>query len=89
MSDTVTILTSSTGHSLWKAFIGESYVSDKFNPGTTFTDSEVTVKDLDGLADLLLSLEAEPTKTIIRGSSIGDATGVVNRTKDQFRPAKC
>jgi len=48
-----------------KAFIGESYVSNKFNPGTTFTESEVTVKDLDGLSDLLLSLEAEPTKTII------------------------
>ena len=88
MSDTVTILTSSTDHSLSKAFIGESYVSDKFNLGTTFTDSEVTVKDLDGLADLLLSLEAEPTKTIIRGKSISDATGVVTRTKDQFRPAK-
>jgi len=88
LSDTVTILTSSTGHSLSKAFIGESLVSNKFNTGTTFTDSEVTVKDLDGLSDLLLSLDAEPTKTIIRGSSNSDATGVVTRTKDQFRPAK-
>ena len=88
MSDTVTILTSSTGHSMSKAFIGESYVSNKFNPGTTFTDSEVTVKDLDSLAVLLRSLAPEPTKTIIRGKSISDARGVVNRTKDQFRPAK-
>ena len=71
-----------------KAFIGESYVSNKFNPGTTFTDSEVTVKDLDSLAVLLRSLEPEPTKTIIRGKSISDSRGVVNRTKDQFRPAK-
>ena len=88
MSDTVTILSSSTGHSLSKAFIGESYVSNKFNPGTTFTASQVTVKDLDSLADLLRSLEAEPTKTIIRGKSISDATGVVTRPKDQFKPAK-
>ena len=88
MSDTVTILTSSTGHSLSKAFIGESFVSNKFNPGTTFTASEVTVKDLDSFAVLLRSLEPEPTQTIIRGSSISDATGVVTRTKDQFRPAK-
>ena len=88
MSDTVTILSSSTGHSLSKAFIGEKYVSNKFNPGTTFTTSQVTVKDLDSLADLLRSLEAEPTKTIIRGKSISDATGVVTRTKDQFKPAE-
>ena len=70
------------------AFSGESSVSIKFNPGTTFTDSEVTVKNLDGLAELLLSLEAESTKTIIRWKSISDATGVVNRNKDKFRPAK-
>ena len=88
MSNTVTILTSSTGHSISKGFIGESYVPDNFNPGTTFTASEVAIKDLEGLAAVLRSLEAEPTKTIIRGSSISGATGLVNRTKDQFKPAK-
>ena len=88
MSDTVTILKSSTGHCLSNGFIGERYVPDKFNPGTTFTASEVILKDFYSLADLLLSLEAEPTKTIIRGSSISGATGLVNRTKDQFKPAK-
>ena len=87
MSDTVTILTSSTGHCLSKGFIGESYVPDKFNPGTTFTSSEVIVKDLEGLAAVLRSLEASLTKTIIRGSSISGAPGLVNRTKDQFKPA--
>jgi len=71
-----------------KAFIGESYAPGKFNPGTPFTASQVTVNDLDSLAVLLRSLEPEPTQTIIRGSSISDATGVVTRTKDQFRPAK-
>lgn len=88
MSDTVTILTSSTGNSLSKGFIGESYVPDKFNPGTTFTAYEVIVKDFYSLADLLRSLEAEPTKTIIRGSPITDATAVVTRSKEQFRSTK-
>lgn len=87
MSDTVTILTSSTGHCLSKGFIGGSYVPDKFNPGPTFTASEVIVNDRNSLTDLLRSLEEEPTKTIVRGSSISGATGLVNRTKDQFKPA--
>lgn len=69
------------------AFSGESSVSIKFNPGTNFTASQVTVKDLDSLANLLRALEAEPTKTIIRGSPNKDATEVVTRTKDQFRSA--
>jgi hypothetical protein len=88
LSDTVTILTSSTDHSISKGFIGESYVPNKFNPGTTFTASEVAIKDLEGLADVLRSLEAEATKTIIRGSLITDATEVVSRTKEQFRSTK-
>ena len=88
MSDTVTILTSSTGHCLSKGFIGESYVPDKFNPGATFAASEVAIKDLEGLAAVLRSLEAEATKTIIRGSLITDATEVVSRTKEQFRSAQ-
>ena len=56
-----------------KAFIRESYVSNKFNPGTTFTDSEVTVKDLDSLAVLLRSLEPEPTQTILRPIAMNSA----------------
>lgn len=88
MTNTITILTSATDNYLSKTFSGEPYDPCVFKPGSTFTTSEVKVADLEGLAAILRSLEAEPTKTIIRGSPITDASEVVSRTKEQFRSTK-
>lgn len=88
MTDTITILTSATDNYLSKAFSGEQYDPCDFKPGSTFTTSDISVVDLQGLAAVLRSLEAEPTKTISRGPPITDATEVVSRTKEQFRSTK-
>jgi len=88
VTDTITILTSTTDNYLSKAFSGEQYDPFGFKPGSTFTTSAVSVADLDSLVAILHSLEAEPTKTIIRGSPITDVNKVVSRTKGQFCSAK-
>ena len=87
MNDTVTILTSSTGKHITKAFRGPDYQTVQFNPGSEFLVTQTPVHNLEGLAAVISNLETEPTKAVVRGSLIKDPSGPVPRNKDTFASA--
>ena len=67
MNDTVTIITSTTGTRIAKAFRSSEHQPLKFRPGSEFLVSQQSVHDLPSLASVIVGLEAEPTKAVIRG----------------------
>ena len=87
MNDTVTILASTTGKHITKAFRGSDYQSVQFNPGSEFLVTQIPVHNLESLAAVISDVETEPTKAIIRGSLIKDPSGPVPRNKDIFTSA--
>ena len=84
MNDTVTILTSTTGKQIAKAFRGADYQPVQFNPGSGFLVTQTPVHNLESLAAVISELETEPTKAIIRGSLFEDPSGTVPRNKGTF-----
>ena len=52
-----------------------------------FTTEELEVHDLSSLIDILQSLEGEPTKTVIRGKVLSDASEIISRDKEDCSTA--
>ena len=70
MSDDICILTSANHTSLVKTFSGPDLKEQSFTIGKEFNATEEPVSDLQSLSALLQRLENDPTRTIIRGSSL-------------------
>ena len=84
MNEVVTILTSTSGHSLVKSFRGPDLTKQNFSIGNSFQVVEEQVSDLNSLSNVLQRLENEPTHTIIRGSLVDGQAGTVHRNKETF-----
>ena len=67
MNKMVTLLKSTSGHSLVKSFSGPDVIPQPFSTGKLFNVSEEPVSDLQSLAALLQRLENDPKLTVIRG----------------------
>ena len=70
MTCRITLLNSAKLTSLTKTFCGPDLDVQPFKIGKDFVVVEEPVSDLKSLANLLQSLENEPTQAIIRGSLI-------------------
>jgi len=84
MTDFLTILTSSTTQ-LTKGFTGEDVTELPFSQGVYFMANTQPVHDIESLSGVLKDLEADPSKTVIRGQLRGCES--VRRSKDYFEPA--
>jgi hypothetical protein len=85
MSDSLTVLTSSTTQ-LTKAFSSEDLKELPFSQGKMFSANTHPVHDLESLSGVLKDLEADPSKTVIRGQ-LRDCDSVsVRRAKGYFEP---
>ena len=84
MNEVVTILTSTSGHSLVKSFRGPDLTKQNFSIGNSFQVVDEQVSDLKSLSNVLQRLENEPTHTIIRGSLVDGQAGAVHRNKKTF-----
>jgi hypothetical protein len=84
MNEVLTLLKSTSGHSLVKSFRGPDLTKQNFSIGNSFQVVEEQVSDLKSLSNVLQKLENEPTHTIIRGSLVDGQAGAVHRTKETF-----
>jgi hypothetical protein len=84
MTEVMTLLTSTSGHSLVKSFSGPDVIPQSFSTGKLFNVSEEPVSDLQSLAALLQRIESDPTHTVIRGSLTDDQSSPVPRNKEYF-----
>ena len=82
MSDFITVLTTASGADLGKSFSGPDLQPLPFQTSKHFTAEELEVHDLLSLIDVLQSLEGEPTKTVIRGKVLSDASEIISRDKE-------
>ena len=82
MSDFITVLTTASGADLGKSFSGPNLKPLRFQTSKHFTAEELEVHDLSSLIDVLQSLEGEPTKTVIRGKVLSDASRIISRDKE-------
>lgn len=87
LSDTLTVLSSSTDHQLVKTFSGQEHLRAQwFKPGTFFNVEDRPISDLGTLAKELKGLETDSIKTIIRGTRYGPDAACIARSKDNFAP---
>ena len=84
MNEVLTLLKSTSGHSLVKSFRGPDLTKQNFSIGNSFQVVEEQVSDLKSLSNVLQKLENEPTYTIIRGALVDGQLGPVPRNKDTF-----
>ena len=84
MDKMVTLLKSSSGHTIVKSFSGPDVVHQPFSTGKLFDVSEEPVSDLQSLSALLQRLENDPTHTVIRGSLVDGRNSPVPRNKETF-----
>ena len=84
MTDTVTIIPSTTNSQIVKSFGGADYQQLKFSPGSKFLVSQQHVHDLHSLASVIGGLEAEPTKAVIRGLPLLPENEPVARQSQNF-----
>ena len=84
MNDTVTIITTAAGSQIAKVFRGKDYQQLKFSPGSEFLVSQQSVHDLPSLASVIVGLEAEPTKAVIRGLPLLPESEPVARQSQNF-----
>lgn len=82
MSDFITVLTTASSSTLGKSFSGPDLQPLPFQTSKHFTADELEVHDLSSLVDVLQSLEGEPTKTVIRGKVLSDASEIISWDKD-------
>lgn len=68
MTEVMTLLKSTSGHSLVKSFSGSDLTLQPFSTGKLFNVSEEPVSDIQSLSALLQRLENDPKHTVIRGS---------------------
>ena len=64
MNEVLTLLKSTSGHSLVKSFRGPDLTKQNFSIGNSFQVVEEQVSDLNSLSNVLQRLENEPTHTI-------------------------
>lgn len=86
MTDFLTVLTSSTKQ-LRKVFSGDDLTELPFPRVVFFTPDTHPVHDLESLSVVLKDLEADPSKTVIRGQLRDRESVSVQRRKDYFEPA--
>ena len=86
MTDFLTTLTSSTTQ-LRKVFSGDDLRGLSFSQGLYFAANTHPVHDLESLSGVLKGLEADPSKTVIRGQLRNCNSVSVRRSKDYFEPA--
>ena len=86
MTDTLTILKSP--HPIEKTFHGASLERQPFKMARFFDVAEITVHDLNSLAEALFSIEKQSDKAVIRGSLHKDRWPPLQlpRTKETFNP---
>jgi hypothetical protein len=84
LNDTLTIITSVTDNQILKAFRGTENQSLKFSPGKKFLATQHPVHDLQSLASVIVGLEAEPTKAVMRGRPLLPENEPVARQSQNF-----
>ena len=82
MSDFITVLTTASGADLGKSFSGPDLEPLPFQTSKHFIAEKLEVHDLSSLIDELQTLEGEPTKTVIRGKVLSDASEIISRDKE-------